>query len=275
MTTIFLSSAKEDIACAGEVRQGLEAAGYTVWREPDYPTSRDASYPYLIENAILGSAAVVVLWSQSAASFAWTKRHILIAQRFFKPLVPVTLDETALPSTLLVESLAGEQPCREVASAFLPRLPAPGSAAPLLTLCEQAAHQYIRVRKEAIDQAAAMLQRGEHHEEVLAILEYLAHNDLMSGVREKAQGVLAAASQPGTPAPHPSSLPQDARHTFKARCKNGHVNTFDKRNVCSQKKSIARELSGQGEIMRGLDELLLTCPTCGVTMAVDVDCEGY
>ena len=269
MTTIFLSSAKEDIACAGEVRQGLEAAGYTVWREPDYPTSRDASYPYLIENAILGSAAVVVLWSQSAASFAWTKRHILIAQRFFKPLVPVTLDETALPSTLLVESLAGEQPCREVASAFLPRLPAPGSAAPLLTLCEQAAHQYIRVRKEAIDQAAAMLQRGEHHEEVLAVLEYLAHNDLMNGVREQAQGVLDAEARRGSISSRASVRSQDSRHRFGARCQNGHVSYFDKREVCAAKRPLVRGEKAAPE------ELLLHCSTCGVVMAVDVDCEGY
>jgi len=275
MTTIFISYTKEDSICADQIRQGLEANGYSVWQEPDYPTPRDASYPYVIENAILGSAAVVVLWSSSAASFAWTKRHILIAQRFFKPLVPVTLDETALPSTLLVENLSGEEPCSEVVQQVLPRLPPPGSADPLLTFGEQASHQYIRVRKEAIEQAAAMLQRGDHREEVLAILEYLAHNDLMNGVREKAQAVLAAAAQPGTPAPRPSSIPQGARHTFKARCKNGHVNQFDKRDVCSQKKSIARELNKQEEIVRGLDELLLTCPTCGVEMAVDVDCEGY
>ncbi len=67
MTIIFLSFASEDRACAGEIHQGLEAAGYTVWREPDYPTPRDTSYPYVVENGILGSAAVVVLWSHSAA----------------------------------------------------------------------------------------------------------------------------------------------------------------------------------------------------------------
>src|SRR6266480_2592300 len=98
MTTIFLSFAKEDTACADQIRQGLEAAGYSVWREPDFPTPSEQSYPYVVENAILSSAAVVVLWSHSAVSFAWTKRHILIAQRFFKPLVPVRLDETNLPS---------------------------------------------------------------------------------------------------------------------------------------------------------------------------------
>jgi hypothetical protein len=265
MTTIFLSHADGDHACANEMRQGLETAGYTVWREPDYPTPRDASYPYVIENGILGSAAVVVLWSRSSASFAWVKRHILIAQRFFKPLVPVRLDETGLPSTLLAESLSSQQPCSDVVAQILPRLPAPGSTDPLLTLGEQAAHTSIHMRRAAIDHAVAMLQRGEHREAVLAILEYLARNDLMNGVREKAQGVLATARQQNMASPPPPARSQDARHLFDVRCQNGHITTFDRRQVCAQRT----------EIMRGLDELILTCPACHIEMAVDVDCEGY
>jgi len=263
MTTIFLSCAKEDSVCARQIRQGLEQTGYTVWREPDYPTPREQSYSYVVENAILGSAEVVVLWSQHAASFAWVKRHLLIAQRFFKPLIPVQLDETPLTSTLLVESVAGSEPCGDIVGRLLPRLPAPNASDPLLTLGEQASHQYTRVRKEAIDQAAEMLQRGEHREETLAILEYLARNDPMNGVREKAQEVLAAMTQQNmTPAP---TRTQNTRHRFGARCKNGHITTFDKRVVCSQRQ----------EIMRGLDELILTCATCGVEMAVEIDCGGY
>lgn len=270
MSTIFLSYAREDLHCAEQIREGLTASGYRVWREPDYPTPREQSYPYVVENAILGSAAVVVLWSHSAASFAWVKRHILIAQRFFKPLIPITLDETALPSTLLVESLAGSEPCSDIVTHLLPAL---DSSDPLLTLGEQASNQQsIRVRKEAIDQAATMLQQGDHREEVLAILEYLARNDLMTGVREKAQGMLAAATPQHTaapPAPPAPARPQDARHLFSVRCKNGHVTTFDRRVVCSQKSEVARA------VMRGLDELILTCATCGEKMAVNVDCEGY
>lgn len=265
MTTIFLSYASNDHACADEIRQGLDQAGYIVWHEPDYPTPRDTSYPYVIENAIIGSAAVVVLWSQTTASFVWVKRHILIAQRFFKLLVPVRLDETSLPSTLLVESLSSQTSCSEVVTHLLPLLPAPGSTDPLLILGEQATHQYIRVRREAIDQAEEMLQRDEHREEVLAILEYLARNDLMTGVREKAQEVLAAATQQKPASLLASTRPQDARHLFSVRCKNGHITTFDRHEVCSQRT----------EIMRGLDEVILTCETCGVEMAADIDCEGY
>ena len=175
------------------------------------------------------------------------------------------LDETSLPSTLLGESLSGEEPCSAVVEQVLPRLPAPGSTDPLLTLGEQASDTSLRVRKEAIDQTSAMLQRGEHREAVLAILEYLARNDLMSGVREKAQEVLATATQQKPASPPPPTRPQEARHLFGVRCQNGHSTTFDRRKVCSQRK----------EVMRGLDELLLTCSACGVEMAVDVDCEGY
>jgi hypothetical protein len=270
MTTIFLSSANEDRACADEIRQGLEVNGHTIWREPDFPTSAEQSYPYLIENAVLGSATLVLLWSQHAALNVWSKRHVLIAQRFFKPIVPVVLDGTALPNTLTTETPipVTTSSCQDIVELVLPHLPAPEQTDALLTLSEQASHQYIRERREAIDQAEQMLQRGEHREEVLAVLEYLAHNDLMTGVREKAQEVLAAATQQQNAASPAPTRPQVARHQFGVRCKNGHVSYFDKRIVCSKHTVVMRA-------MRGLDELLLTCPVCQVEMAVDVDCEGY
>lgn len=71
-----------------------------------------------------------------------------------------------------MESFPGKEPCSDIVAHLLPRLPAPDGIDPLLTLGEQASHQFIRVRKEAIDQAAAMMQRGEHREEGLATLEY-------------------------------------------------------------------------------------------------------
>ena len=82
------------------------------------------------------------MWSASAAIDAWVEWHILFAQRFTKQIVAVALDTTELPNTLHV-SLA---------------LPASERTDPLLTLYQQATHAYISQRKEAIDQAAAMLQ---------------------------------------------------------------------------------------------------------------------
>jgi hypothetical protein len=278
MTTIFLSRAGEDRACADEIGNGLEAHGYTLWRAPDFPTPREQSYPYVIENAILGSAALILLWSRHAAADPWSKRHLLIAQRFFKPVVPVTLDATALPNTLTTETpIAVTASCQDAVALMLPRLPAPDQSSALLKLCEQASqYKHMRLQKQAIEQAAQMLQKGEQREETLAVLEYLSQSDLMTNVREKAQGVLAAATQQQQQpqqrsAPTAPARPQDARHQFGVRCKNGHVCYFDKRIVCSSRTGVARFTS----VMRGLDELLLTCPVCQAEIAVDVDCEGY
>ncbi len=105
--------------------------------------------------------------------------------------------------------------CADVVTQLPPDFPSPNSTDPLIVLSERAAHEYIRERKAAIDQAADMLQRGEHLEEVLATLEYLAHNDLMMGVRDKAQEVLDADAKKIIP---PSS-PSQSHHIFGIRCK--------------------------------------------------------
>lgn len=265
MTTIFVSHAKEDTVCAETIRQGLEAQGYAAWREPDYPGPSEYSYAQMIENAILGSAVVVLVWSSNAAQFAWVKRHILFAQRLQKQIIPVVLDSTSLPNTLIMpHTLTAQAPCGAVVAQLLPHLPAADSTEPLLILSAKAAHEYIRHRKEAIEQADELLKRNEHREEVLAILTYLAHNDLMMGVRDKAQEVLDAATKKDNA---PSPPPGDSRYIFGVRCEHGHVSYFDKRRVCVEKKQIVRAAGTE------LDELELPCATCGVAMTVHVDCE--
>ena len=289
--SIFISYAPEDAECAETIRNGLEGRGYSVWRAPDYPTPSDASYAYVVENGIMGSAVVLLLWSEAAARFDWARRHLAFAQRLGKLIVPVVLvalDETPLPSTLLVEPLVADPgSCGEIVARVLPLLPAPESADPLLAMCELAAHEYVRNRKQAIELAAAMVQRGEHSAEALAILEYLAHNDLMNGVRENAQAVLDAqsgavrandttsdkSSSTPTPTRSPGAEANVKRHQFRVRCKNGHINTFDKYVACGQRTKVAREIPRGLRVT--LDELLLACPVCQVEMAVDIDCEGY
>src|SRR5436309_7537783 len=110
MTTIFVSHAEENTDCAETIRRGLEAKGYTSWREPGYPGPTETSYPHMIENAILGSAAVVLVWSSAASQAAWVARHILFAQRMKKLILPVVLDSTALPNILIVDTIIPCQP---------------------------------------------------------------------------------------------------------------------------------------------------------------------
>jgi TIR domain len=272
MTTIFVSHTKEDDGCAERIHQDLEAKGYTTWREPTSLTMESILYPRTIENVILGSAAVVLVWSNSAASSEWVERHILFAQQVKKPIVPVVLDGTDLPPTLIVgTTITGQPPCSDVSAQLLPHLPLPGSADPLIVLSEKAAHEFIRIRKEAIDQAAEMLKRDEQREGVLAILDYLAHTDLMMGVREKAQEVLDTDAKKVTT---PAFRPEDSRHIIGVRCKNGHITYFDKRRICSDKETVVRSVQRAG---LELDERDLTCGEygCGVPVKVHVDCRGY
>jgi hypothetical protein len=261
MTTIFIAHTEEDADCAEQIRKGLEAKEYTV---------------QTTEDVILGSAAVVVVWSRSAKDSASVERQLLFAQRLQKVVIPVSLDATDLPKTLIAVSPVPKQtPCADAVAYLLPLLPAPNSTDPLIKLFEQAAQQeFIHLRKEAIEQAAGMLQRGEHQKGVLAMLEYLAVNDRIVGVRDKAKEALDADVKRKSPSPpwRPGNS-EDAPHIFGVRCKNGHVTYFDKRQVCSAYRTIERELRQRGE--KELDELHLTCGTCGEPVVAHVDCEGY
>lgn len=270
MTQIFVSHTQDDAACAESIRQGLEVRGYSTWREPTSLSMESLLYPRTIENVILGSAAVLLVWSSSAAPSEWVERHILFAQRLKKLIVPVVIDTTDLPTTLIVDTLIpGQVPCVDVVKQLPPNFPQPGSADPLIKLSEQAAHEFIRIRKEAIDQAADMLKRDEHREAVLAILEYLAHTDLMMGVRDKAQEVLDVDAKKVTT---PAFRLEESRHIVGVRCKNGHITYFDKRRICPDEATIVRSVQRAG---LELDERDLTCGECGVAVKVHVDCRGY
>jgi hypothetical protein len=67
MTQIFVLHASNDAQCAEQLRQGLEARGYSTWREPPSLSLESLLYPRTIENVILGSAAVLLVWSNSTA----------------------------------------------------------------------------------------------------------------------------------------------------------------------------------------------------------------
>jgi TIR domain len=270
MTTIFVSHSKEDADCAEHIRQGLEAKGYATWREPTSLTMESILYPRTIENVILGSAAVVLVWSSSAAQSDWVERHILFMQQLKKLIVPIMTDGNGLPNTLIVSTtITSQTPCTDAVTQLLPYLPSTGSANSLIVLSEKSAHEFIRIRKEAIDQASEMLKRDEHREAVLAILEYLAHNDLMMGVREKAQEVLDADAKKVTT---PAFRPEDSRHIIGVRCRNGHITYFDKRRICSDEATVVRSVQRAG---LELDERDLSCGECGVPVKVHVDCRGY
>jgi hypothetical protein len=170
------------------------------------------------------------------------------------------------------DAQGGQQLVTDVVTLLLalPAFPPARSNDALITLCERAAHDYIRERKAAIEQAAEMLKRGEHREAVLAVLAYLARHDLMMGVREKAQEALDADAKRQIT---PSSVPQDSRHVFGVRCPNGHVSYFKKQIVCNANKQVPRSYIDSAG--KPLEKLLLTCETCGVQVTALIDCSAY
>jgi hypothetical protein len=203
---------------------------------------------------------VILVWSANAARSQWLQRFIAFAQRQQKQIVPVVVDGTSLPPTLLsVEQITSQAPYTDSVSQLVPLLPTPNSKDALLLLCEQAVSTSIGKRKDAVDTATAMLQRDEQREAVLALLDYLAHNDLMPVVREKAQKALADAQQEATQLPPdmitaqnmitaqtlkvpPKTVQQqtaqlplgmDPQHSIGLPCHIcGCVNYFDKRVIC-------------------------------------------
>lgn len=273
MTNIFVSHSKENADCAEQIRQMLETKGYAAWREPTSLTLDSMLYPRTIEDVIMGSAAVVLVWSSSAAQSEWVERSILFAQSLKKPVFPLVLDGTGLLSTLVeVAPIAEQASCTNGVAALmaLPGFPSPNSTDPFIVLSEQASNDFIRIRKEAIDHAAEMLQRDDHREAILALLEYLAQNDLMTSVRDRAREVLDADAKKDVP---PTFRSDASRHIFGVRCKSGHISYFDKRRVCSAYKEVPRDIRQSAG--QELDELHLTCDQCGVETVARVDCRGY
>jgi hypothetical protein len=195
MISLFLLHALQDAACAQVLHTGLESQGYHVWREPHGLQMSDILNPHTTENAILGSAVVLLIWSSSAICSDEVARHLPFALDLKKVILPLLLDKTALPAILLdstcfvVQSL-----CRDIVMQLMRQslLPPPDSMDPLITLAQLAASDLLAERKSVVQKAKTMLQRNERRPEVLAILTYLAQDDPMIGVREPAQEVLAA-----------------------------------------------------------------------------------
>jgi TIR domain len=273
MTSLFLLHASEDAACAETLHTGLEIQGYRIWREPHNLQMSDILYPHATENAILGSAVVLLIWSSKAAYSAEVARHIPFALDLKKAILPLLLDQTDLPATLhSFVPFVVQSPCTDIVAQLIRQslLPAHDSVDPLITLAQLAASTRQAERKAAVQQAMAMLQHNEHRLEVLAILAYLAQDDPMIGVRELAKEALDAdARRQQTPQPPPLLAPSldNTDAMIGVRCKKcSHVTYFNKHRICKESRPVMRG---------GKDKLKLKCGTCGETMMVQVDCEGY
>jgi len=274
MTNLFLLHASEDAARAETLRTSLTIQGYSVWCEPLSLQVSDILDPHTIENAILGSAVVLLLWSRSASRSAEVARHLPFALHLKKTILLLMLDQTGLPASLRgTPPFVVQERCADIVTQLMQQslLPSIDSDDPLFMLAQLAASSLLSERKAAIQQASAMLQRNEQRAAVLAILTYLVQHDLVLGVRELAQEVLDAnPRKQQTPQPPPflaSLQTTNAADMIEIRCKKcANVTYFDKCRICKEARPVTRG---------GKTELKLKCGTCDETMVVQVDCEGY
>ncbi len=96
---VFLSYSSHDAAAAMEVCSALEAAGITCWIAPrDIPGGAD--YGDIIDKAIIGCGAFVVIFSAHSNASQWVRGEVNLAFTENKPIVPYRLDDAPLTGAM-------------------------------------------------------------------------------------------------------------------------------------------------------------------------------
>ena len=140
----------------------------------------------------------------------------------------------------------------------------------LQQLKEMLSSDLIRKRKAGIEMAAGMLANGIQREAVRGLLGEIIKTDSIKNVQDAAQAVLAADDER-----HKTGPAAPPGYVFGARCPNGHVSYYDKREYCRKGSSgVWRTVTRGG---KDVQEILLRCktPGCPEEFYVEVDCEGY
>jgi adenylate cyclase len=91
---IFVSYARPDEPHAERIAEALRANGYEVWRDDELPAHR--AFSEVIEERLRDAAAVVVLWSETAAKSQWVRAEADTARNSAK-LIQAQLDGTLPP----------------------------------------------------------------------------------------------------------------------------------------------------------------------------------
>jgi len=290
MTRLFVLHADADATCADRIMVDLTTGGYHVDKDVQAFDANGELQPYTPKLNLVGCAAVILLWSVDTPQAEKVHNALQFAQGMHKNIVAVTLDNVLLPATLQTSQTitSSRATCDTLAALLARHLPPTHNIDPLLTLYEQAIDASAPVRKEAIERAEEMLKQGQNHKEVRALLEILASDDTITSVSDAAYDVISRTKNtvPALP-PQANTVPQQFQNNsfFTATCGNGHINTFDKNDVCSHTKETVYRLTDDAS--RGnttssstpsgprMEEVYLTCPTCGLNIYKKIDCAGY
>jgi tetratricopeptide (TPR) repeat protein len=94
MADVFLSYARPSLSDAMRIADCLRASGYSVWYDESLPAHR--AYTDVISEQLDAASAVLVLWSNDAASSHWVRSEANRARETGR-LVQVRLDDARLP----------------------------------------------------------------------------------------------------------------------------------------------------------------------------------
>ena len=94
MTDVFVSYATEDRARVRPLIQLLEAQGWTVWWDQEIHPG--AQFDSIIQNALIDSRCVVVVWSDNSVKSEWVMDEAT-AGKARGVLVPVSFDAVQIP----------------------------------------------------------------------------------------------------------------------------------------------------------------------------------
>ncbi len=273
MTRIVLAQTPASATFAKGLRQELYTKGYTL---QEHPSANDRSISSHIEQAIVGCAAIVLLWESSAATPEWEALYIGTAQRFQKPLFPLLLDDTPLPDSIAtLPNLSGQLSVSPTIAALLslPGFPPSRSTDPLLLLQEEATNTHkIAIRRAAISKAAIMLEQDQNRDAILLLLTYLAEYEQTTILKKEARKALLADAQQRVPTPPFSAV--EAPMMVGGQCEQGHISYYNRRFLCQHYRVVAYESMAPRTQQ---DELIAPCrhEGCSLQVVVHVDCGAF
>jgi hypothetical protein len=274
MPQIYILYAPDNKECALQIQTDLTTAGYGVWQNQEGLTPAVPGYHRQVSYAILGSAAVILLWSSQAAVSDQVEWQLLVAQRLQKPIFLAALDATALPATLvnITQATPAHPTCQALVTQWQTHLLSLAGQDAFVALLEQLSHEIMRQRRASIGRAGELLAQHIYRQEILALLEYIAAHDFMLTIREAAQAVLDRHSDQGKTVKLEAG---ESRHMIGLRCPNHHISYYDKREICPASAQFKRNLVRRAG--QDVDELSLPCrhPGCNQVVVVTVNCGGY
>ncbi len=150
-----------------------------------------------------------------------------------------------------------------------PSSPAPMEDNILGTLSRELNHEYVRVRRSAIDRARGMLVSAEFPDQVMALLKTVSVSDSNLSIRDQALQVLETFKDV-----YPEKqVTVQSLAVLDVHCSLGHANHFDKAEICNNlgeywRRSVIRE-----NLL--FQEVNLPCQSCGEGMVVEINCDGF